>query len=135
MQDPPEDEDRFGLSGLLEIYAELYPSIRERVRVISTIPDPAIQAKLALLMRMVDRRSEARAAELSARFGLTRAEAALARWLADGGSVTGFAESRRVSPGTVRTHLKSIFAKTGVHRQAQLASLILGRSRGPMRDG
>jgi len=133
MPGTPEDEDRFGLASLLEIYAELYPSIRERVRVVSTIPDPAIRAKLDLLVQMVDRRLEARAAELSTRFGLTKAEAKLARWLADGGSVIGFAESRGVAPGTVRTHLKSIFAKTGVHRQAQLASLVLGR--GPIGDG
>jgi DNA-binding CsgD family transcriptional regulator len=58
-------------------------------------------------------------------FGLTAAEAVLAAGLAEGKSIEELAAEQGVSMNTARTQLKSIFAKTGVHRQGQLISLIL----------
>lgn len=57
--------------------------------------------------------------------GLTRAEAKLASMLADGISLEEAAEALRVSILTVRSQLKSVFAKTGVSRQAELVALLL----------
>lgn len=58
-------------------------------------------------------------------FGLTPAEAAIAALLADGRSVKDIAAQQRLSLHTARVHLKSIFLKTGVVRQAQLVAMIL----------
>jgi DNA-binding CsgD family transcriptional regulator len=58
-------------------------------------------------------------------FGLTPAEAAIAAALAEGKSVEDIAAAHRISLNTTRTHLKSILAKTGTRRQAELVALVL----------
>jgi DNA-binding CsgD family transcriptional regulator len=58
-------------------------------------------------------------------FGLTRVEARLAARLANGQSVEEIANEFSVSLNTARTHLKSIFNKTGVRRQSELVALLL----------
>ena len=58
--------------------------------------------------------------------GLTRAEAALAVRLVKGESLNDAAVSLGISRYTARAQLASIFARTGVHRQPQLVSHILG---------
>ena len=60
---------------------------------------------------------------------MTEAQARIAIFLAEGGTVNEYAEAMGVSTGTVRTHLKAIFAKTGVRRQAELAIIINHRLR------
>ena len=57
-------------------------------------------------------------------FDLTAAEARVARRLVAGGSVAEIARELSVQTNTVRAHLKSVFSKTGVRRQAELASLL-----------
>jgi len=57
-------------------------------------------------------------------FNLTAAEARVARHLVAGGSVAEIAQELSVQTNTVRAHLKSVFSKTGVRRQAELASLL-----------
>jgi DNA-binding CsgD family transcriptional regulator len=58
------------------------------------------------------------------RFRLTSAEAALAREIAAGKSNELIAEQRQVSRETVRTQLRSIYAKTQVRQRAELVSLV-----------
>ncbi len=58
-------------------------------------------------------------------YGFTQAEAKLAAQLAKGASLEAAAEANSVSIGTVRSHLKSIFTKTGVSRQAELVAHLL----------
>lgn len=58
-------------------------------------------------------------------FELTPAEANLAILLAQGLSLTEVSEAQNISPHTARAQLKSIFAKTGVSRQAELVRLII----------
>ncbi|HEX7036337.1 MAG TPA: helix-turn-helix transcriptional regulator [Pseudomonadales bacterium] len=55
-------------------------------------------------------------------WGLTRAEADVALMLARGRSTAEIAEARDVSVGTVRIQSKSIYAKVGVKRQAELGA-------------
>ena len=124
-----DDVDPTGLGSLLEVYAELYPSMPERVRAIHAHGDPLVRSKLELLERLFRQRTDTRSNELMSRFGLTRSEARLAAWLSDGGTIAGYARINGVSAGTARTHLKAVFAKTGVHRQSQLTSLVLTRRR------
>ena len=57
-------------------------------------------------------------------YGLTLAEARVALHAASGRSVADIGAQLKISPNTVKTHLRRVFAKTGVHRQAELASII-----------
>jgi DNA-binding CsgD family transcriptional regulator len=57
-------------------------------------------------------------------FGLTRAEARLARSLASGDDLAAAAVRLGVSQGTLRGALKAIFRKTGAKRQAELVGLL-----------
>ena len=58
-------------------------------------------------------------------FQLTPAEAGLAVKLARGLSLAEVSEQQNISQHTARAQLKSIFAKTGVARQAELVRLVL----------
>jgi DNA-binding CsgD family transcriptional regulator len=58
-------------------------------------------------------------------FGLTRMEAQLALLLAEGYTLDEAAEKMNVRRNTARTHLRSIFCKTGVTRQTMLVRLML----------
>lgn len=62
---------------------------------------------------------------IAAYYGLSPAEAKLAVILAEGESVEDAAEKLGISVHTVRTQLKSIFAKTDVRRQSELVSMLL----------
>ena len=61
---------------------------------------------------------------LSDLFGLTGAEALVASVLAQGMSIQQTAEKLDLSEGTIRSHLKHIFPKTGVNRQADLMRVL-----------
>ena len=67
--------------------------------------------------------------QLRAAFELTAAEAKLTRLLASGNSSTEIARALSIQPNSVRVHLKSIYAKTGAHSQAELVRMLL--SAGP----
>lgn len=62
---------------------------------------------------------------LRQRFGLTRAEAALALEIMQGEGVPAAADRLAVSQSTAKTHLVRIFSKTGTRRQAELVRLLL----------
>lgn len=57
-------------------------------------------------------------------FGLTAAEARVARFVADGLTPAEVAQRLMVAVSTIRSHLKVIFSKTGMRRQADLSRLI-----------
>lgn len=59
------------------------------------------------------------------RYALTPAEGRLAESLAAGLSLRAIAERHAITYQTARTHLKAVLAKTGVHRQSELVSLLL----------
>ncbi len=61
---------------------------------------------------------------LQALFDLTPAEARIANQITEGRSIEWIALSTGHSHNTIRTHLKSVFHKTGVQRQAELVSLL-----------
>lgn len=58
-------------------------------------------------------------------FGLSRAEAAIAGGLMEGRRPEEIAERRNLRITTVRTHICSIYLKTGMSRQAELVRLLL----------
>lgn len=59
-------------------------------------------------------------------FDLTPAEARVAQTLMQGRTLEESAAHLSISPSTVRSHIKSIFAKTGTNRQSELVRLLLG---------
>jgi DNA-binding CsgD family transcriptional regulator len=57
-------------------------------------------------------------------YGLTSAEARVALHAALGGSVTKIGAQLKISPNTVKTHLRRVFAKLGIGSKAELAGMI-----------
>ena len=68
------------------------------------------------------------AATVAQAFALTVRETAVACLLIEGATLADVARGLDMQVGTVRVHLRSIFAKTGTNRQAELVAL-LGRLR------
>ncbi|MEJ2123293.1 MAG: helix-turn-helix transcriptional regulator, partial [Alphaproteobacteria bacterium] len=63
-------------------------------------------------------------------FNLTQAETRLALAMAQGRTVSDYADTQNVTIGTARVQLKSVMRKTGTHRQAELVSFLVKLSRG-----
>ena len=63
--------------------------------------------------------------ELRLLFGLTPAQAGLAREILQGDGIQAAAERLGISPATARTHLLEVFQKTGTSRQAELVRVLL----------
>lgn len=66
---------------------------------------------------------------LQALFGLTLAEAKLAREIMQGDGLQACARRLGIAANTARTHLNRVFDKTGTNRQAELVRLLLGCRR------
>ncbi len=63
---------------------------------------------------------------LARTYGLTGAESRVARAVAEVGATPMVARTLGVSVTTVRTHLRSLFEKTGARRQVEIVSLLQG---------
>jgi DNA-binding CsgD family transcriptional regulator len=87
---------------------------------------PAAVGRERILLILIDPRARADVDEGMLRdiFRLTGAEAKLAIRLARGERPQAIAKARRVGLGTVRTQLRSIFAKTGTASQVELVLLL-----------
>ena len=81
-------------------------------------------ASSLLYVTVLSRRSSLPDALLQSLFDLTPAEARVAGLIGNGLTVNEVAQQLDVQTSTVRTQLKSIFAKTGVARQADLSNLV-----------
>ena len=57
-------------------------------------------------------------------YGLTLAEARVALCAASGATIPETAHRLNVSPNTIKTHLRKVFAKTDTNRQTELARLM-----------
>ncbi len=87
---------------------------------------PTLAPDLLCLVAPLDGRRIATAQQLMDFFGLSRAEARLARAICHGDSVEEYARDQGLRLPTVRTQLSSVFNKTGTDRQATLVRLIAG---------
>lgn len=81
---------------------------------------------VACLVFPLGRRRIAGARQLMGMFGLSAAEARLARALCHGDTLEDHAQTQGVKITTLKTQLRSIFAKTQTDRQVTLVSLITG---------
>ncbi|MGE5097202.1 MAG: helix-turn-helix transcriptional regulator [Betaproteobacteria bacterium] len=90
-------------------------------------PPPRVNGALDLVLMAVTDRSISKADpdEICAAFRLTRTEARIAGVIVDGMTPSQCAELLQVSVSTVRTHLISIYRKTGASSQLHLARMIL----------
>ena len=78
----------------------------------------------ALFLSDPERQAVASAEHLRALYKLSPTEARVAWLVTRSGSIGRAAKSLGLAPETVRTHLKHIYAKTGVNRQSALAHLL-----------
>lgn len=83
---------------------------------------------LVVVRMLVGGQSRLDEAGLRFAFGLSRAEFRLCEVLANGRSLAQAAEILGISDGTVRQRVKTVFQKTGTHRQGELVA-VLGRFR------
>jgi DNA-binding CsgD family transcriptional regulator len=121
-----------GGPGLVEAMSVSRPSGRAKLGVLvrSIPPGDWSESKLRPAVAVFLRDPESSAAQPSHElvrrlFGLTRMEAQLALLLAEGYTLDEAAEKMDVRRNTARTHLRSIFCKTGVTRQTMLVRLML----------
>jgi len=82
-------------------------------------------AAFVLFVRRVDRDDVAAIATFVQRFHLTPKEAEVLQTVVEVGGVPQAADVLGLSPATVRTHVTSIFNKSGVRRQADLIRLLM----------
>jgi DNA-binding CsgD family transcriptional regulator len=84
------------------------------------------QVPLALLVVAIPAQDEKSIAwRMRQLYRLTPAESQVAALLALGASVEEITKAKRISDATLRSHLRSIFSKTGTRRQAELVHLAL----------
>ncbi len=87
--------------------------------------DDKDQPTLLLYVRDAVNKSTVSSAAAKQLFDFTPAETALALELANGLSLEDAAESLGIMRNTARAHLRAIFSKTGVRRQAELVRVML----------
>jgi len=104
---------------------------RERTGTWFAVAGPLIGKPGLALLRLTAVHGQARGlrARLQRLYRLTAAEAELAAMLTEGDSLERIAEHRRVALETVRAQLKSVFRKTGAHRQGELVSWVVKLAR------
>jgi DNA-binding CsgD family transcriptional regulator len=84
----------------------------------------ATPAKVVVLVHDLADQPCAETGMLTGLYDLTRTEALLASALSGGHSIESAAASLHMQPTTARSHLKSVFRKTGVNRQQDLVRLL-----------
>lgn len=83
------------------------------------------QAPVPLLVVIADLRQRANAVDLLRNLnGLTATESRVVQLLLHGERLAAIADTLRIGPETVRSHMKSAFRKCGVHSQSQLVQLV-----------
>jgi DNA-binding CsgD family transcriptional regulator len=115
--------------GALGPFGDVYPSMKGRLNQLVDSDDPYVRQLMADLIAAGKRQHQSEQSRFADRFGLTYREAQIVDHLVAGGSVADYAARQGLSEQTVRSQLKSIFAKTGVSRQAALIGLAIGRRK------
>ena len=100
------------------------PAVVHLVPVRGDARDIFLSAAIFLIVTPIDRSRVPTAETIQGLFDLTPAEARVARALAAGSDVAAAARHLAVSPGTVRSHVKAILAKSGMSRQTDLVAAI-----------
>ncbi len=101
------------------------PAVDAYIADISRLNNPGFDSRSGFVMILVDpdRSGIVNLTSLASLFGLTRSEAAVCELVVKGYTNNEIADSRNVSPETVITQVKSLFAKTNSHRRGDLIHL------------
>lgn len=86
---------------------------------------PFLGARMLIVFRESGAASLPDASALGTAFNFTSAETRLAKLLGKGTSLESAAQQLELSRETIRTQLKSLFAKTDTHRQGELVALLM----------
>ena len=91
--------------------------------------------RIAALVLVIDPASQGRIdpGQVEALLGLTRAESQVAVLLAQGRTIRDIAAATGRTEGTIRWHVKQIFARNGISRQVELVQLVLSLADIPRR--
>lgn len=100
------------------------PAVVHIVPVEGNARDIFTNAAVFLIVTPIDRQRVPSAETIQGLFDLTPAEARVARVLASGHDVTSVASQLSVGTETVRSHVKAILLKSGMHRQVDLLAAI-----------
>ena len=106
------------------------PRLLVHVSPVSTPPDAMRPIEVAALVLVVDPawRAPVDPALLASALGFTATQSQIAAMLASGQSTRDIARTTGRTEGTVRWHLKQIYARHGISRQAQVVELVLSLS-------
>ena len=105
------------------------PLIVEALPVAGLAADAFGRARAVLVITDLEARPVPPEDALRAAFGLTPAEARLARRLAGGESLDDAADALGIAKNTARIQLRAVFAKTGTARQGELIALLAHLAR------
>lgn len=111
-------------SGRLPLHALVTP-IRQQTVAAATPRTMAQRPAAIVLVSDPETEIRSRIEALRERFGFTPAEAAFALEIVKGDGRQATADRLGIAVGTARSHLSSIFDKTGTRRQAELVRLLL----------
>ena len=100
------------------------PLLVDAIPLSGIFSDTFLQARALLLVSDLEERPLPPQARLRSVFGLTPGEARVAAMVVGGEDLHIVAEKLHVAKGTVRAHLKMVFAKTETRRQADLVALL-----------
>ena len=113
-----------GITIPIKATAENSPLLVHIVPVTGQSRDLFVFARWAMVVVPISQPTQIRPAVLEGLFDLTPSEARVAKALAGGAEIDTVAATFGVTPATIRSQLKSIFAKTGTRRQADLVAIL-----------
>jgi DNA-binding CsgD family transcriptional regulator len=102
------------------------PILAYPIRLSSVSASAFARCQALLIFVDLERRPRPPQDALKAAFGLTPAETQLAIQISSGETLDLIADEMGISKETARNQLKSIFQKTGVHRQSELVAILSG---------
>jgi DNA-binding CsgD family transcriptional regulator len=100
------------------------PILAYPVRLPPVTSDPFSPCQTIVVLIDLEKRVRPAEGDLRACFDLTAAEASLAMRMAGGEDLIAICNKSGIARETARAQLKSIFAKTGAHRQSELVALL-----------
>lgn len=126
------ESGRTGRPGLVEAIRVRRPSGKGHIGMIirpgwprMPEPDSPVSGAVAVFLSVASESRETSTESVRRLFGLTEKEAQLALSLANGRTIQEAADELGMSINTARTHLRSIFTKTGIYRQTELVRTLL----------
>jgi DNA-binding CsgD family transcriptional regulator len=118
------DLDALGVAPIVIRREAKLPIVMRVLSVDGAARSPFLGARAILIFSGFDEGEAEQLTMLRQAFQLTPSEARLALCLAGGKSLEESAQVMAIAQETVRSHLKSVFRKTGTHRQGELIALV-----------